>query len=56
MNDGIEGVDDLGLGGDAGSLATGNAGSRVACCIIVETVPLFSWKYVLSVMTNWGLI
>ena len=26
--------DDLGLGGDAGSLATGNAGSRLACCII----------------------
>jgi len=28
------GEDDLGLGGDAGSLVTGNAGSRVACCII----------------------
>ncbi|XP_066911539.1 superoxide dismutase [Cu-Zn]-like [Clytia hemisphaerica] len=30
------GVDDLGRGGDAGSLATGNAGSRLACCIIVH--------------------
>lgn len=29
-----EGEDDLGLGGDAGSLATGNAGGRVACCNI----------------------
>lgn len=26
--------DDLGLGGNAGSLATGNAGSRLACCVI----------------------
>ena len=29
--------DDLGLGGDEGSLATGNAGARVGCCVIVET-------------------
>lgn len=28
------GVDDLGLGGDEGSLATGNAGGRLACCNI----------------------
>lgn len=28
------GEDDLGLGGDAGSLTTGNAGGRLACCII----------------------
>ena len=28
------GEDDLGLGGDAGSLKTGNAGGRVACCVI----------------------
>ena len=28
------GEDDLGLGGDEGSLATGNAGARVACCKI----------------------
>ena len=28
------GRDDLGLGGNAGSLASGNAGSRVACCVI----------------------
>ncbi|XP_066942936.1 uncharacterized protein [Macrobrachium rosenbergii] len=28
------GVDDLGLGGDAGSLTTGNAGGRLACCTI----------------------
>ena len=26
--------DDLGLGCDAGSLKTGNAGARVACCVI----------------------
>jgi len=30
------GEDDLGTGGDEGSLATGNAGGRVACCIITE--------------------
>lgn len=29
------GEDDLGLGGDAGSLATGNAGARRACGVIV---------------------
>ena len=28
------GQDDLGQGGDDGSLATGNAGSRVACCTL----------------------
>merc|ERR1711976_663899 len=28
--------DDLGLGGDAGSITTGNAGARLACCIITE--------------------
>ncbi|XP_027217076.2 uncharacterized protein [Penaeus vannamei] len=28
------GEDDLGLGGDSGSLSTGNAGGRVACCTI----------------------
>lgn len=27
-------TDDLGLGGDDGSLATGNAGSRVACGVV----------------------
>ena len=32
------GTDDLGNGGDAGSLATGNAGSRLACCKIQEKV------------------
>merc|ERR1719186_1854323 len=30
-----EGEDDLGLGGDSGSLATGNAGGRAGCCLIV---------------------
>ena len=29
------GTDDLGLGGDAGSVATGNAGGRLACGLIV---------------------
>jgi Cu-Zn family superoxide dismutase len=28
------GIDDIGLGGDAESLKTGNAGSRMACAII----------------------
>jgi len=31
-----DGEDDLGKGGDAGSLKTGNAGSRVACCTIAS--------------------
>ena len=29
--------DDLGLVGNAGSLATGNAGARVGCCVITVT-------------------
>jgi len=29
-----EGPDDLGLGGDEGSITTGNAGNRVACGVI----------------------
>ena len=33
------GEDDLGKGGDAGSLSTGNAGSRLACGTIVLTSP-----------------
>uniref|UniRef100_A0A077KA48 Superoxide dismutase [Cu-Zn] n=1 Tax=Penaeus japonicus TaxID=27405 RepID=A0A077KA48_PENJP len=32
------GEDDLGLGGDSGSLATGNAGGRVACCTIFAVI------------------
>ena len=28
------GKDDLGRGGDDGSLATGNAGGRIGCCVI----------------------
>ncbi|XP_076079144.1 superoxide dismutase [Cu-Zn]-like isoform X2 [Mytilus galloprovincialis] len=31
------GVDDLGRGGDAGSLKTGNAGGRLGCCQIKAT-------------------
>jgi len=31
-----EGMDDLGRGGDEGSITTGNAGPRAACCIITE--------------------
>lgn len=34
-----EGRDDLGLGGDAGSLKHGNAGKRLACCIIGISTP-----------------
>ena len=32
-----EGMDDLGQGGDSGSLATGNAGSRAGCCLITAS-------------------
>ena len=32
-----QGTDDLGLGGDSGSLATGNAGSRAGCCLITAS-------------------
>ena len=33
------GEDDLGLGGDSGSMSTGNAGSRLACGLILEKRP-----------------
>ena len=29
-------ADDLGLGGNAGSVASGNAGPRIACCVITS--------------------
>ena len=32
-------ADDLGQGGDAGSIATGNAGARLACGLIMEVMP-----------------
>ncbi|XP_076584234.1 extracellular superoxide dismutase [Cu-Zn]-like [Chaetodon auriga] len=34
-----EKMDDLGLGGDAGSLLNGNAGGRLGCCIIGLSTP-----------------
>ena len=39
--------DDLGLGGDAGSLATGNAGGRLACGLIN-----LGTQYVISVQSS----
>lgn len=38
--------DDIGLGGDAESLKTGNAGTRIACCVIqkVEKLPIRYYK------------
>ncbi|XP_034059438.1 extracellular superoxide dismutase [Cu-Zn]-like isoform X1 [Gymnodraco acuticeps] len=41
-----EGEDDLGRGGDAGSLLSGNAGRRLGCCIIGISPPsLWNMKY-----------
>lgn len=37
--------DDLGLGGNAASLTTGNAGSRVACAVIGMHAPVDAWYY-----------
>ena len=37
------GEDDLGLGGDSGSMSTGNAGSRLACGLILEERPCKSY-------------
>merc|ERR1712018_76362 len=51
-----EGPDDLGRGGDQGSLKTGNAGARLGCCVIRETVPVFSVKYFMSLLSNWNII
>ena len=50
------GVDDMGLGGHKDSLKTGNAGGRVACCIIQETFPVFSVKFFQNLMARFGLI
>ena len=33
------GEDDLGLGGNAGSIGSGNAGARLGCGIILEKMP-----------------
>lgn len=33
------GEDDLGLGGATDSLTTGNAGGRLACCVITKLIP-----------------
>jgi len=39
------GADDLGLGGDSGSLATGNAGGRLACCnVYITREPYYRFK------------
>lgn len=41
-----EKIDDLGLGGDAGSLLHGNAGRRLGCCIIgISTPRLWNTHY-----------
>ena len=40
-----ESEDDLGLGGDTGSLATGNAGGRAGCCLI-QAAKVFVCKFV----------
>jgi len=50
------GQDDMGLGGDDGSVATGNAGSRAACCLVQKTVqaarpaPFFSIKTIMGMI------
>lgn len=38
------GEDDLGRGGNAESLITGNVGTRIACCIIKEVADSAPWS------------
>ena len=40
------GEDDLGLGGNPGSVASGNAGSRVACGVIVPCEFIIVWIFI----------
>lgn len=49
------GEDDLGLGGNAGSLANGNAGPRVGCCVIgVAKQPEEEKPYPRGLGWGWG--
>ena len=52
------GKDDLGKGGDTGSLKTGNAGSRVACGIIKaqwrQLTNLFITNQIINNAWNWN--
>jgi Cu-Zn family superoxide dismutase len=47
-----EKADDLGLGADEESLRTGNAGGRVACCVIREDTPRWSTNINVTQGTN----
>lgn len=44
--------DDLGLGGDDGSKATGNAGSRLSCCVIEDTTSAAAAAYEVNLVLS----